>query len=159
ALLGATGVQAVRSQSGPGLSVVYVEFDWNANVYLARQTVQERLATVTGSLPEGVKPQMAPVRSIMGQIMIVGAYRRPGPNGGELAPVGQTGLMAELTHDPAEGRATLRLWDPVVRGDAARWQPAGAGPGPVTLTWTVPRPRVGPAPGGDRPAPRPREVL
>lgn len=76
ALLGATGVQAVRSQSAIGLSVVYAEFDWNTNIYLARQTVQERLSSIADSLPPGVRPQMAPVSSIMGQIMHVGLLRK-----------------------------------------------------------------------------------
>src|SRR5262249_35077045 len=83
AVLGATGVQAVRSASGMGLSVVYVEFDWGANIYLARQTVQERLATVAGSLPAGIKPQIAPISSLLGQIMQIGLYYRLGPGGGE----------------------------------------------------------------------------
>ncbi|MBL8821112.1 MAG: efflux RND transporter permease subunit [Planctomycetia bacterium] len=76
ALLGATGVQAVRSQSAIGLSVVYAEFDWNTNIYLARQTVQERLSSIADGLPPGVRPQMAPVSSIMGQIMHVGLSRK-----------------------------------------------------------------------------------
>lgn len=78
AALGAAGVQAVRSQSGMGLSVVNIEFDWNVNIYIARQTVQERLAAVAGTLPEGVLPQMAPVSSILGQIMQVGLSRNDG---------------------------------------------------------------------------------
>jgi Cu/Ag efflux pump CusA len=89
-LLGANGVQAVRSQSAAGLTVVYVEFDWSTDVRAARQTVQERLSTLAGTLPEGVRPQMAPTASIMGQIVVVGMYRQEGPGGGELAPVGKT---------------------------------------------------------------------
>src|SRR5262249_13010998 len=94
-LLGSTGVQAVRSHAGSGVSVVYAEFDWGPNIYVARQVVQERLASLGETLPEGVHPQMAPISSIMGQILIAGMYRRPGPGGGELAPVGATGLLAE----------------------------------------------------------------
>ena len=86
ALLGASGVQDVRTQSGFGLSVVYVEFGWGTDIRTARQVVQERLATVAGDLPDGIRPQMAPVGSIMGQFLIAGLRRQQGPGGGDLAP-------------------------------------------------------------------------
>src|SRR5437763_4329396 len=100
ALLGANGVQAVRSQSAPALPVIYVEFDWNTEVRAARQTVQERLTTVAGVMPEGVRPQRAPTTSIMGQVVVAGVYRQQGPQGGELAPVDKTGYLAELVPVP-----------------------------------------------------------
>ncbi len=75
---GATGVEAVRSSSGIGLSVIYVEFGWNTNVYTARQIVNERLAIVTDQLPAGAKPQLTPISSIMGQIMMVGLWSKDG---------------------------------------------------------------------------------
>ena len=99
ALLGASGVQAVRSQSTAGLNVIYIEFDWNTDIKSARQTVQERLITLSGILPEGILPQMTPPASIMGQIVVAGIYRQQGPNDGELYPVGRTGLLIEMSID------------------------------------------------------------
>ena len=77
-LNGAPGVVAVRSASDIGLSVIYVEFDWGAEIYTARQIVQERISTAQERLPEGIEPQMGPISSLLGQIVMVGMWSTDG---------------------------------------------------------------------------------
>jgi CzcA family heavy metal efflux pump len=122
ALLGAAGVQAVRSQTTAGLNVIYIEFTWETDTKAARQTIQERLATL--ALPEGIRPQMTPPASIMGQIVIAGMYRQRGPEGGELFPIGKTGRLVELVYR-ADGTPQLLAWNATDRHDLATWQPLG----------------------------------
>ena len=72
AVNGAANVRRVRSSSMYGYSFVWVEFDWGMDVFRARQTVSEKLVTISDELPEGIVPMLAPQSSVMGEIMFIG---------------------------------------------------------------------------------------
>jgi CzcA family heavy metal efflux pump len=72
ALNGATNVEQVRSNSSIGLGLVFVEFDYGIDIYRARQIVTEKLQAIQDHLPNEVTPKLAPISSVMGQIMLIG---------------------------------------------------------------------------------------
>ena len=72
AVNGATNVRRVRSSSSQGFSFVWIEFDWGMDIYKARQIISEKIGLLSGQLPDGVVPALAPQSSVMGEIMFVG---------------------------------------------------------------------------------------
>lgn len=81
AMNGASGLRRIRSSSAVGISLIWVEFDWDVSLSTARQVVAEKLATARSSLPRDIAPVMAPASSIMGEIMFVGVTGAPGVSG------------------------------------------------------------------------------
>ncbi len=93
---GAAGVRRVRSSSSTGFSVVWAEFDWNTDVYRARQTVSEKLANIATLLPpEAGTPMLGPQSSILGEMMIIGLTSKNG-----LTSMEQLRTIADRTISP-----------------------------------------------------------
>ncbi len=106
ALNGAPGVRRVRSSTAVGISVVWVEFDWGADIYAARQVVSEKIALVAGNLPPEVeRPILAPISSIMGEILFISlASDRHGAI--ELRTTADTVLRRRLLSVPGVSQVT-----------------------------------------------------
>lgn len=95
-LNGAAGVRRIRSSSAIGISLIWVEFDWDVPPLVARQVVGEKLASSRSSLPERIEPVMAPASSIMGEIMFVGLTGKEGVSGRELRDTAEWNVRRRL---------------------------------------------------------------
>jgi copper/silver efflux system protein len=147
AVNGATGVRRVRSSTAQGISVVWVEFDWGMDIFRARQIVSEKLQTVASTLPTGIgAPLLAPVSSVMGEIMMIGltgpqppmelrtvadwTIRRrllAVPGVAQVIPIGGEVKQYQVMADPSRMLAANVTLEEVVRGAESSNENASGG--------------------------------
>ncbi len=130
AMSGTAGVKEVRSSSGNGLSFVWVDFDWGTDIYLARQIVSERLSTVRESLPEEADPELAPIVSVTGEIMLIALTGDEGTDPMALRQLAEFSLRNRLMSIPGVGQVTVlggRLPEYQVLYDPEKMRQAGIG--------------------------------
>ena len=108
AMNGLPGVKAVRSSSGGGLSFVWVDFDWGMDLYRARQIIAERLAAVIPLLPEESQPEITPIVSITGEVMLVALTCEDGSVSPlELRSLAEYDLYNQLMAIPGVGQVVV----------------------------------------------------
>jgi copper/silver efflux system protein len=147
AVNGATGVRRVRSSTAQGISVVWVEFEWGTDIFRDRQIVSEKLQTVADALPTGISaPVLAPVSSVMGEIMMIGlAGPQPPqelrtvadwtirrrllavPGVAQVVPIGGEVKQYQVLADPARMLATGVSLDEVLRAAGGSNENASGG--------------------------------
>lgn len=117
AVNGASGVRRVRSSSTTGFSVVWVEFDWDTDIYHARQIVSEKLSLLEGQLPPGVgSPTLGSQSSILGEMFIVGLTADSITSTAELRTIAERQLRPRLLSIPGVSQVA------VIGGDAREFQ-------------------------------------
>lgn len=122
AVNGATGIRRVRSSSAMGFSVVWAEFNWETDIYRARQIVSERIAPLAQSFPAGVKaPTLGPQSSILGEIMIIGltindSIALSGNHMGELRSIADRDIRPRLLSISGVSQVS------VIGGDVSEYQ-------------------------------------
>lgn len=104
---GTAGIKGIRSSSGGGLSFVWVDFDWNQDIYLARQIVSERLATVRESLPAEFSPELTPIVSVTGEIMLLAITGNEKTSLLDMRQLAEYKLRSRLMSIPGIGQVTV----------------------------------------------------
>ncbi len=107
AMQGTAGVRGVKDSSGGGLSFVWVDFDWGTDIYRARQIVSERLASVRESLPEGISPELTPIVSVTGEIMLLAITGDENTDPLEMRRIAEYHLRNRLMSIPGVGQVTV----------------------------------------------------